>query len=340
VTEAARALDEFVDEMSNWYVRRSRERFWAQGMEPDKIRAYLTLYTALVTLSKCAAPMIPFMSEEIYLNLVLTSPNQPESIHLCDYPLVNQDLIDKGLEEAMALVLNIVAKGRACRNSANIKNRQPLSQMLVKAPSELAEFYIAIIKDELNVKEVLFAADVREYTDYSFKPQLRTVGPKYGKQLGGIQQTLAGLDGNQAMAELKANGQLRFMVDGSEVALMEEDLLIEVRHKEGYVTEADNKITVVINTQLTDELIEEGFVLEIISKIQTMRKEAGFEVTDHIRLQIADNPRLGALVARNEAAIAAKVLADTIGVEPLKAAAQKEWNVNGETVTIAVERVS
>jgi isoleucyl-tRNA synthetase len=304
----------------------------------------MTLYTALVTLCKCAAPMVPFITDEIYCNLVLShDESAPESIHLCDFPTACASLIDKELEEAMDLALKVVAKGRACRNTANIKNRQPLAEMLVKAPGPLADYYVDIIKDELNVKSVAFADDVREYTSYSFKPQLRTVGPKYGKQLGFIQKTLAALDGNQAMDELKNTGVIKFAGPDSasdEIALAEEDLLIEVSQKEGYVSEADNKVAVVINIQLNDDLIEEGFVLELISKIQTMRKDSGFEVTDRIKVQLAGNQRIAEIAARNYAAIATKVLADTLGAEPLAVHANaKEWNVNGEAVTIAVERV-
>ncbi|MCL2254283.1 MAG: isoleucine--tRNA ligase, partial [Lachnospiraceae bacterium] len=341
ITEAARTLEKFVDDMSNWYVRRSRERFWAGGMEQDKINAYMTLYTTLVTLCKCAAPMIPFMTDDIYTNLVLTlDKSAPESIHLCDFPTADKSMIDEELAVSMDEVLDIVVKGRACRNNANIKNRQPLSAMIIKAPESLADFYLDIIKEELNVKEVTFSDDVREFTSYTFKPQLRTVGPKYGKQLGGIQKTLAVIDGNQAMDELKANGHIIFTVSDTEVTLTEEDLLIDITQKEGYITEADNKITVVINTQLTDELIEEGFVYELISKIQTMRKEADFEVTDHILIQISDNPRITGIIARNHDVIAAKVLADKLGEAPLNnAAAVRDWNINGEAVKIALERV-
>ena len=357
ITEAARALEKFVDDMSNWYVRRSRERFWAKGMEQDKINAYMTLYTTLVALCKCAAPMIPFMTDDIYSNLVRSlEPNAPESIHLCDFPAADLSLIDKKLEESMDLVLDIVVKGRACRNNANIKNRQPLPKMIVKAPLAAAKsmesdahksqpgavfgFYLDIIKEELNVKEVIFTDDIREFTSYTFKPQLRSVGPRYGKHLTGIQKALAALDGNLLMDELKANGQIKLMIGSDEIILAEEDLLIDMTQKEGYVTEADNKITVVINTQLTDALIEEGFVYELISKIQTMRKEAGFEVTDRIYLRIADNPRIIGVVSKNRQAIAEKVLADTVSPDPLGAnAVSREWNINGETVTIGVERV-
>ncbi len=293
IPEAARALQEFVDDMSNWYVRRSRERFWAKGMEQDKINAYMTLYTALVTICKAAAPMVPFMTEEIYQNLVRSvDQNAPESIHLCEFPVADPTFDDKKLEEDMDLVLKAVVMGRACRNTANIKNRQPISTMFIKADRELTDFYKEIIEDELNVKKVVFTDDVREFTSYTFKPQLRTVGPKYGKQLGGIQKTLAALDGNAAMDELKSTGVLKFMVGDTEVSLTEEDLLIEMTQKEGYVTEADNTMTVVLDTNLTPELIEEGFVLEVISKIQTMRKDADFEVTDHIRVGFAGNEKI------------------------------------------------
>ncbi|MDR2888573.1 MAG: isoleucine--tRNA ligase [Lachnospiraceae bacterium] len=342
IPEAARALEGFVDEMSNWYVRRSRERFWAKGMETDKINAYMTLYTALVAVCKCAAPMIPFMTEDIYRNLVLTIDDRaPESIHLCDFPVANEGLIDQELEKSMDQVLNIVVKGRACRNTANIKNRQPIKEMYVKTPYQLEEFYLAIIREELNVREVVFTDDVGEFTSYSFKPQLRTVGPKYGKQLGGIQAVLAGLDGAKAMAELNDKGKLSFAVGDVTVELTEEDLLIDVSRKEGYVTEADNSVTVVLNTVLNEELIEEGFVYEIISKIQTMRKDADFEVMDHIRVQVGDNEKIAGIIDRNEATIAEKVLADEIGVTvvPDSGSIAKEWNINGETVTINISRV-
>ena len=339
IPEAARALQEFVDDMSNWYVRRSRERFWAKGMEQDKINAYMTLYTALVTICKAAAPMIPFMTEEIYQNLVRSvDQNAPESIHLCDFPVADPAFDDKKLEEDMDLVLKAVVMGRACRNTANIKNRQPISTMFIKADRELTDFYKEIIEDELNVKKVVFTDDVREFTSYTFKPQLRTVGPKYGKQLGGIQKTLATLDGNAAMDELKSAGALKFMVGDTEVSLTEEDLLIEMTQKEGYVTEADNTMTVVLDTNLTPELIEEGFVLEVISKIQTMRKDADFEVTDHIRVGFAGNEKIADIAMTHKDSIMAKVLADDMQADA-GFGVSKEWNVNGENVTISVERV-
>ena len=338
IPEAARALDDFTDEMSNWYVRRSRERFWAKGMEQDKINAYMTLYTALVTIAKAAAPMVPFMTEEIYRNLVCSiDSSAPESIHLCDFPTVNEDYIDTKLEDSMEEVLKIVVMGRAARNAANIKNRQPIGNMYVKAANVLDDFYVDIIEDELNVKKVTFTDDVSDFASYSFKPQLRTVGPKYGKQLGGIQKTLASLDGSKAMEELKANGAITFEVDGVQVSLSEEDLLISTEKKDGFVTEADNYVTVVLDTNLTEELIKEGFVLEVISKIQTMRKDSNFEVMDHIKIAVTGNEKLGKIVMDNKDAIATKVLADEMTTEGAFAIS-KEWTVNGEKVTISLEK--
>ena len=340
IPEAARALQEFVDEMSNWYVRRSRERFWAKGMEQDKINAYMTLYTALVTISKAAAPMIPFMTEEIYRNLVCSiDPSAPESIHLCDFPAVDEKYIDRQLEADMEAVLKTVVMGRACRNTANIKNRQPVSTMFIKAPFTLGAFYQEIIEDELNVKKVVFTDDVREFTTYTFKPQLKTVGPKYGKQLGGIREKLSSIDGNAAMDELKANGFIAFDVNGTEVRLAEEDLLIDISQKEGYVTEADNTVTVVLDTNLTEELVEEGFVYEVISKVQTMRKDSGFEVMDHIKVYISGNDRVADVVRKNEPAIGGKVLADAFVYDAGGFPNAKEWNINGENVTVGVEIV-
>ena len=339
IPEAAKALQDFVDEMSNWYLRRSRERFWAKGMEQDKINAYMTLYTAVVTICKAAAPMIPFMTEDIYQNLVRSNDaNAPESIHLCDFPVVNKDHIDKKLEEDMEDVLDAVVMGRACRNEAAIKNRQPISRMYIKSDFTLSEFYQEIIEDELNVKEVVFTDDVRDFTSYTFKPQLRTVGPKYGKQLGGIQKHLAALDGNAAMDELNADGALKFDVDGVAVELTKDDLLIDMAQKEGYVSQEDNRMTVVLDTNLTPELVEEGFVYEIISKIQTMRKESGFEVTDHIRVSINGNDKLSEIAQKNKEAISSKVLADEL-TSGMEYGVSKEWNINGENAVIAVERV-
>ncbi len=338
IPEAARALQEFVDEMSNWYVRRSRDRFWAKGMEQDKINAYMTLYTALVTISKAAAPMIPFMTEDIYLNLVKSvDASAPESIHLCAYPTVDEKMIDKNLEKAMEDVLGAVVMGRACRNNAAIKNRQPIGKMYIKADFTLDKFYTDIIEEELNVKEVVFADDVRDFTSYTFKPQLRTVGPKYGKQLGGIQKTLASLDGNAAMDELNEKGCISFQVGDVTVELTKDDLLIDMTQKEGYVSEEDGKMIVVLDTNLTEELIEEGYVFEVISKIQTMRKEADFEVTDHIKVSLNGNDKLASIVAKNEGAIAGKVLADVMTTGE-SYSVSKEWDVNGEKVTISMEK--
>ena len=338
IPEAARALQEFVDEMSNWYVRRSRDRFWAKGMEQDKINAYMTLYTALVTISKTAAPMIPFKTEDIYQNLVRSvDKTAPESIHLCDFPVADETLIDKELEAAMEEVLDIVVMGRAARNAANIKNRQPIGTMFVKAEKALDDMYQEIIADELNVKKVTFTDDVRDFTSYTFKPQLKTVGPKYGKFLGGIKQYLAEVDGNEAMDTLNASGCITFDVNGTSVVLSKDDLLIDMAQKEGYVSQADNNMTVVLDTNLTEELIEEGFVREVISKIQTMRKEADFEVTDKIVIYVSGNDKVSGIVKANANSIMNDVMALDIKVGEL-AGYSKEWNINGETVSIGVEK--
>ena len=340
IPEAARALDEFVDEMSNWYVRRSRERFWAKGMPQDKINAYMTLYTALVTVAKAAAPMIPFMTEDIYQNLVRSvDENAIESIHLCDFPAVNEAHIDKELEDNMERVLKVVVLGRACRNKSNIKNRQPIGKMFVKADFQLSEFYKEIIADELNIKEVDFTDDVRDFTSYSFKPQLRTVGPKYGKFLGKIKEALAGLDGNAAMDTLNAGNPLTFDFDSEKVVLEKEDLLIDMAQVEGYVSESEGEITVVLDTNLSEELIEEGFVREIISKIQTMRKEADFEVMDKIIVNVANNEKIKQIIESNLDEIQSEVLADKIGFDKINGY-EKEWNINGEKVTFSVQKNS
>lgn len=338
IPEAARALQEFVDDMSNWYVRRSRERFWAKGMEQDKINAYMTLYTALVTVAKTAAPMIPFMTEDIYQNLVCgLDASAPESIHLCDFPVADETFVDKELERNMDEVLKIVVLGRACRNTANIKNRQPIGQMFVKAPEALSDFYKEIIEEELNVKEIHFTEDVRSFTSYNFKPQLKTVGPKYGAVLGGIKQVLSQMDGNNAMDELKENGALKFEVNGTEVCLAEEDLLIEMSQTEGYVSDSDNGITVALDTNLTPELIEEGFVREIISKIQTMRKEADFEVMDTIVIYAKNNDKIIGLLRDHKEEIQSEVLATDIVLDETKGY-EKEWSINGEDVVLGVEK--
>ena len=338
IPETARALQEFVDDMSNWYVRRCRERFWAKGMEQDKINAYMTLYTALVTVSKAAAPMIPFMTEEIYQNLVRSlDQSAPESIHLCDFPEVNEAYIDAELERYMDEVLKIVVMGRACRNAANIKNRQPIGKMFFKGVEELPEYYREIITEELNVKEMEQTEDVRAFTTYTFKPQLKTVGPKYGKLLGGIKKELETLDGNQAMDDLESNSELKFTVDGNEVVLTKEDLLIDMTQTEGYVSESDYGITVVLDTNLTPELLEEGFVREIISKIQTMRKEAGFEVTDKIHVTYTGSEKAETAFAENRQEISEDVLA--VSMEKTEPAGYvKEWKINGEAVTIGVAK--
>ena len=339
IPEAARALQEFVDEMSNWYVRRSRERFWAKGMEQDKINAYMTLYTALVTVSKAAAPMIPFMTEDIYQNLVRSvDKDAPESIHLCDFPTVNEAWIDKDLEADMKELLEIVVLGRACRNTANIKNRQPIGTMYVKAEKKMSEFYTDIIADELNVKEVKFADDVESFISYSFKPQLRTVGPKYGKLLGGIRQALTDINGTAAMNELRTNGVLKLDINGNDVELTEEDLLIETAQTEGYVSESDGETSVVLDTNLTPELIEEGFVREIISKIQTMRKEAGFEVMDKIVVYAHGNDKIQDIMKAHEDEIKSEVLADEMVLGETDGYV-KEWNINKEAVTMGVKKL-
>ncbi len=338
IPEAARALDDFVDDMSNWYVRRCRDRFWAKGMEQDKINAYMTLYTALTEISKAAAPMIPFMTEEIYQNMVRSvDANAPESIHLCDFPAVHEDYIDKKLEEDMDELLKIVVHGRACRNTANIKNRQPIGQMYIKAEHTLDDMYVSIIEDELNVKKATFTEDVSAFTSYSFKPQLRTVGPKYGKFLGGIQKALAALDGNAAYAQLKADGVLKLPEVDPSIELAEEDLLISMAQTQGFVADGDNYVTVVLDTNLTEDLLEEGFVREIVSKIQTMRKEAGFEVMDRISVSYDTTDKLAAIFEKNQAVIAGEVLADSI-VAGTDGAYSKEWNINGEKVTLAVTK--
>ena len=339
IPEAARALQEFVDEMSNWYVRRSRERFWAKGMEQDKINAYMTLYHALVTIAKTAAPMIPFMTEDIYQNLVRSvDKDAPESIHLCDFPTVNEAWIDKDLEADMKELLEIVVLGRACRNTANIKNRQPIGTMYVKAEKKMSEFYTDIIADELNVKEVKFADDVESFISYSFKPQLRTVGPKYGKLLGGIRQALTDINGTAAMNELRTNGVLKLDINGNNVELTEEDLLIETAQTEGYVSESDGETSVVLDTNLTPELIEEGFVREIISKIQTMRKEAGFEVMDKIVVYAHGNDKIQDVMKAHEDEIKSEVLADEMVLGETDGYV-KEWNINKEAVTMGVKKL-
>ena len=338
IPETARALQEFVDEMSNWYVRRCRDRFWAKGMEQDKINAYMTLYTALVTIAKAAAPMIPFMTEDIYRNLVCSlDASAPESVHLCDFPEVQKEHIDKKLEADMEVVLEAVVLGRACRNTANIKNRQPIGKMFVKADAALSQFYLDIIKDELNVKEAELTEDVSALTTYSFKPQLKTLGRRFGKNINAVREILAGLDGQAAMAELKEKGTLTIRVEGVDEALAEEDLLIEAAQMEGYVSDSDHGVTVVLDTNLTPELLEEGFVREVISKVQTMRKDAGFEVMDHIQLYVKDNDKVKDIVQKNEESLCSDVLADGVTYDEVSGFT-KEWSINGEKVTLGVEK--
>ena len=337
IPEAAKALYSFVDELSNWYVRRSRERFWVSGMPDDKVAAYMTLYTSLVTLAKAAAPMVPFISEDIYQNLVRTvDKNAPESVHLCDFPTVCESMIDKKLEDDMEFILNVVVLGRSARNGANIKNRQPLSEIYVKTDRDVSDYYRDIVEDELNVKKAVFVSDVSAFSSYSFKPQLKTVGPKYGKHLGEIKKALSELDGNAAMAELEEKGALKFSFGGDDVVLTKDDLLIEVMQKEGYYSAADHGITVALNITLTDALIEEGYVRELISKIQTMRKDAGFDVTDHIMLSVDGNEKLAGVLERNLAAISKSVLADGSDTD---GGISKEWDINGENVTITVKKI-
>ncbi|MBP3582965.1 MAG: isoleucine--tRNA ligase [Clostridia bacterium] len=339
ITEATRVLLDFVDGLSNWYVRRSRERFWVKDMPADKVAAYMTLYTALVTLAKAAAPLIPFMTEDIYRNLVCSvDKSAPESVHLCEYPIADESMIDAELEENMDEVIDVVVLGRACRNAAAIKNRQPVAKMYVKADRTPDESFVSVIAEELNVKTVEFTDNVSEFTTYTFKPQLRTVGPKYGKYLGGIRQTLAAIDGNAAMSELTENGVLKLTVNGDELTFTEEDLLIEMTKKEGFESLSDKGVTVVIDKNLTPALIEEGNVREIISKIQTMRKDSGFEVMDNIRIAFVGNDTVAAIAKRNEA----EILDETLGTEILldkTLAHSKEWNINGERVTVSVEKI-
>ncbi len=344
IPETARALQDFVDEMSNWYVRRGRERFWAKGMEQDKINAYMTLYTALVTICKAAAPMIPFMTEAIYRNLVCSiDKTAPESIHLCDFPKVNEAWINQKLEEDMKAVLAIVVLGRACRNTANCKQRQPLARMYVKSDAKtgsdgMSDFYKEIIADELNVKEVIFTQDVGSFTSYHFKPQLKTLGKRFGSRLNALKEVLAGLDGAVAVKELSEAGALTVTVGDTKETLAEEDLLIETSQKEGYITNADGGYTVVLDTNLTEALIEEGYVREVISKLQTMRKEAGFEVMDRIRVCAAGSASVLGMIKKNEAQIALVVLADEIVYGSTQGFC-KDWNLNGEEVTFGVEKI-
>ncbi len=339
ITECARAMENFIDELSNWYVRRCRDRFWGKDMPKDKVDAYMTLYTVLTTFSKVAAPFIPFMAEQIYRNLVLNiDKNAPQSVHLCDYPDVDETLIDKELEENMELVLDIVVEGRAARNTANIKNRQPIGTMYVKSEKVLPEMFKNIVADELNIKNVIFTDEVREFTTYKFKPQLRTLGPKYGKLVGKIGAKLAEFDGNELMDKFNT-GMVSFEIDGTLIELQKDDVLIEAGQKEGFVAESDKTITVVIDTNLSAELIEEGFVREIISKLQTMRKEADFEVTDHIKVFYTGNAVIEGVMERNKEEIKSEVLGEEL-TEGTAEGYTKEWNINNEKVTLTVVKIN
>ena len=337
ITEAAKALQEFVDELSNWYVRRSRDRFWAKETDQNKINAYMTLYTVLTTVIKLAAPMIPFMTEAIYQNLVLNSEKDaPESVHLCAYPVANEVFIDSELEKTMDLVLKAVVLGRAARNEANIKNRQPIALMYVKAPFELNEFYTKIVEEELNVKKVEFKDNMDEYLNYEIKPQFKVLGPKYGKQMKEIAAALAKVDGQKAKVELEATKTLKLELSSGEITLVPEDLDVKMTQTEGFAAQRDGDVTIAISTVLTDELIEEGFVREIISKVQTMRKENGFEVTDRITIFAQGNEKIAKLMQDNAETIKKITLADELVYDKLDGFT-KEWNINGEKVTLGVK---
>lgn len=339
ITEPARAIEDFVDDLSNWYVRRSRDRFWQDGMPQDKINAYMTLYTVLSTLTKLIAPFVPFMAEDIYKNLARkTDATAPESVHLCDYPKADEGLIDKQLETNMDNVLKIVVLGRACRNTAGIKNRQPLGKLFVKAGFTLPQEFENLVKDELNVKEIVFTQDTRFFTAYVLKPQLKVLGPRYGKLVASIGKALLELDGHEAVERFKEKRPIRVNIDGKSIELSENDVLVEVTQKEGFVSHSEHDITVVLNTHLTPELVEEGFVREIISKIQAMRKEAGFEVQDRIKLYYNGNPRIGEIIERNRKQICDEVLANECAEKLPNEGYTREWNINGEKVSLTVER--
>ena len=339
IFECTKTIETFIDDLSNWYVRRSRERFWAKGMEQDKINAYMTLYTSLVTLCKAICPMLPFITEEIYQNLVRSvNKEAPESIHLCSYPEVNEKYINKELENKMDEVLDIVVLGRNARNSGNVKNRQPIATMYVLG-EKLDDLYLDIIKDELNVKEVEFVSDVSKYTTYKFKPNFNTLRAKYGKLLGFISKELQTIDGHKTMEELNTNGKITLTINGENVELEKEDLLIETFKTEGYSVAFDKGLYVVLDTKLTPELIEEGYVREIVSKVQTMRKDAGFEVVDHIYFFVTGNENIKKIIENNETEIKKDLLAEEIVFDRLEENIfTKEWNINGEDVTFAVKK--
>lgn len=337
VTETAKVLQDFVDELSNWYVRRSRERFWGKDMNQDKINAYMTLYTALTTVVKLAAPMVPFITESIYRNLVCSVDDKaPISVHLCDFPVANEAFIDTELEAEMELVLEIVVLGRAARNASNIKNRQPIGNMYVKADRQLDDFFKEIVASELNLKAVSFKDDMEEYLSYSFKPQFKVLGPKVGKQIGEVKAALAGINGHAAKAELESTGKLKLTLKSGEVKLLPEDVDITMSQTEGFATQRYGNVTIALETTLSQELIEEGFVREIISKLQTMRKENGFQVVDHITVYAAGNDKLVDIMSRNEDFLKKVVLADKV-VYGSTEGFVKEWNINGEDITLAVK---
>jgi isoleucyl-tRNA synthetase len=339
ITESARAIQEFTDDLSNWYVRRSRDRFWQKDMPQDKINAYMTLYTVLESITRLMAPFVPFMAEEIYSNLVRSiDSSTPESVHLCYFPEADDSFVDKELEKNMDLVLKIVVFGRACRNVANIKNRQPLGKMYINADFELPDMFKELVADELNIKEIVFTDDTRLFTTYDIKPQLKVLGPRYGKLVPKIGQLLKEVDGQEVMSGFDSGQELTLMVDGTQIVLSRSDLLIEAVQKEGFISETDRGITVVLDTNLTPRLLEEGFVREITSKVQTMRKEAGFEVQDYIKLYHKDNDKISGIIERNKEFISGEVLA----VEILKGSSvgySKEWKINGETVNMTVVKV-
>ena len=338
ITTSGRAIQAFTDDLSNWYVRRSRERFWQPDMNQDKINAYMTLYTVLEMLTRLSAPYVPFMAEAMYRNLVLGSkPDAPESVHLCDFPTADPTLVDRRLEKIMDDVLHIVTMGRAARNTAAIKNRQPLSRIMVVAPEQLPADYNALIADELNVKQLEYLKDGAELLDYRFKPQLRTLGRRFGKNISQVAALLADLEGRKAMLELKSAGFLTIVLDGQDEKLEEADLLIESVQPEGLATETDRDFTVALDTRMTPELLEEGFVREVISKVQTMRKDSGFDVLDRIILRLSGNVRIQAIVDRNRDFIADEVLAERI--EAGEGPNCKEWDLNGERTTLSVEKI-
>ena len=339
VPEACRALQDFVDEMSNWYVRRSRERYWAQGVTDDKTAAYMTLYTALVTTAKMAAPMAPFMSEDIYRNLVCSVDKAaPESVHLCAWPQYEAARVDKKLEADMDEVLRIVTQGRAARNLCGQKNRQPLQALYTDADAGLGELYQDIIKQELNVKELHFLSDMSQFTDYTFKPQLKLLGKKLGKRLGEVRQALSELDGAAAKKELDDTGVLKLALPDGEVDLTAEELLIDTAQKEGFTSISDRGLTVVLDTTLNDQLIEEGFVREIVSKLQSMRKDAGFNVVDHIEVYHQGSQKIAQVLRDNEQSILSDVLGEACHHDQLDGYTA-QWDINGETTTFGVKKL-